>query len=397
MKVVTKTINSISQSSAGDKKHLIYFFGLGESIKANNECNDWGKWVSNKNIDIHLFGYHYMNSFYPEHFHDTRFRLKQALITIIAASIVGFISYSIIVSKMSIWLKVPVFMVFLTPAIIVVGIMASYSFITSLIKFATKGKDPVKAGVAIAIDLLEKGVHPDNIILMGNSLGGGIAAEVLEKFEEEKIYFTFIHSNSYDSWKNVLRSHKSFVGTLSKRISVIVDIWFKLCNLNYKPNEIIKSTEAPVLATNRMGDIVIDEAAQSVFNLQKSKGEPKNSSNGSLKVTALLKHNSTGNIHVEKLTSMVIDRINYLESQEENLNNSKTYEELLENFINEAHEYLKENRLNKEFKLNTFQHNKLYQERKKNKVSLINTYSPNSNLNASTPMNHDSNAKTKVV
>ncbi|NUX01419.1 hypothetical protein GO685_02735 [Wolbachia endosymbiont of Madathamugadia hiepei] len=53
----------------------------------------------------------------------------------------------------------------------------------------------------------------------------------------------------------------------------------------------------------------------------------------------------------------------------------------LENFIDEAHKYLKENKLNNGFKLDTFQGSKLYQEIKKNKVSFVNVDSPNSNLN----------------
>jgi len=75
--------------------------------------------------------------------------------------------------------------------------------------------------MAIVTDLLEKGIHPDDIILMGNSLGGGIAAEVLKKFEEENIFFTLIHSNSYDSWINVPKSQKSLIGKICERTSII--------------------------------------------------------------------------------------------------------------------------------------------------------------------------------
>ncbi|MDR2609696.1 MAG: hypothetical protein LBC06_03830 [Rickettsiales bacterium] len=52
----------------------------------------------------------------------------------------------------------------------------------------------------------------------------------------------------------------------------------------------------------------------------------------------------------------------------------------IENFIDEAHKYLKENKLNSGFKLDTFQGSKLYQEIKKNKVSFVNVDSPNSSL-----------------
>ena len=90
---------------------------------------------------------------------------------------------------MSTWLKLPVFIVFLVPAIIAAAIVTFYPITASVIKFATEGRDLIKAGMAIVTDLLEKSVHPNDIILMGNSLGGGIAAEVLKKFEEENVFF----------------------------------------------------------------------------------------------------------------------------------------------------------------------------------------------------------------
>ncbi len=235
--------------------------------------------------------------------------------------------------------------------------------------------------MVIVTDLLEKGVNPNDIILMGNSLGGGIAAEVLKKFEEENIYFTLIHSNSYDSWRNVLRSQKSPIGTLFKLISPVVYIWFKLCSLNYKPNEIIKSTKAPVLATNRIGDIVIDEAAQSVLNLLKSKKDKND-----LKVTALLKHNSLecsnkDNLHVDQLTHMIVDAIDYLGSEKiDGIDKDQPYKKLLCTFINKADEYLEREELNKNFDLNNFKQGDLYNEVQKNNVSLIDIAPPNNKL-----------------
>ncbi|XCA36455.1 MAG: hypothetical protein ABOJ95_001529 [Wolbachia endosymbiont of Armadillidium vulgare] len=381
MKVIKTIVNNTNQGSKGNRKHLVYFFGLGESIKYNNESSDWGKWVSNKNIDIHLFDYHYMNFCYPEYFHDTKFRLKQVLITVATVSVIGFSGYFIIASQMLIWLKLPVFIVFLIPAIIAAAIMVFYSITASLTKFVTKGKDPIKAGMAMVTGLLEKGVHPDDIILMGNSLGGGIAAEVLKKFEEENIFFTFIHSNSYDSWINVPKSQNSLVGVFFRRTAVITDAFFRYCGADYKPNEIIKSTKAPVLAANRWGDMIIDSAAQSVPNLRKSEGNHESIGKNGFKVTAILLHRYgdgkcetiKDSIHVDKLTHMLVGNMSYLESQERVLRSKSpcTYEKLLGDFIDEAHTYLKENKLNNRFKLNTFQHSKLYQEIKKNAVLLI--------------------------
>ena len=98
MKVTKAVVNNTNQVSEGNKKHLVYFFGLGESIKCNNEDNDWGKWISSKNIDIHLFDYHYANYDYPKHFHDTKFWLRRVLITAATALAIGFAGYFIITS-----------------------------------------------------------------------------------------------------------------------------------------------------------------------------------------------------------------------------------------------------------------------------------------------------------
>ncbi len=366
MKVIRTIVNNTNQGSKGNRKHLVYFFGLGESIKHNNEGGNWGKWVSNKNIDIHLFDYHYANFLHLKHY-DTKFMLKWIVIIIAAASVIIFAVRSVAAYQMPIWFKVPVFIVLLMLAIIAV----TYPIAASIIKFVTKGEDPIRAGMAMVTDLLEKGVYPDDIILMGNSLGGGIAAEVLKKFEEENIFFTFIHSNSYDSLVNASKSQRF----------LITDEWLKRYGFDYKPNKIIKSTKAPVLSTNRIGDMVIGGEAQSVPNLRKSEGNHESIGKNGFKVTAILLHRYgdgkcetiKDSIHVDKLTHMLVGNMSYLESQERVLRSKSpcTYEKLLGDFIDEAHTYLKENKLNNRFKLNTFQHSKLYQEIKKNAVLLI--------------------------
>ncbi|MDD9331523.1 MAG: hypothetical protein PV340_02605 [Wolbachia sp.] len=47
------------------------------------------------------------------------------------------------------------------------------------------------------LDLLEEVVHPDNIILRGNSISGGVAAEIYKKFENEVIYLRCQVSTSF--------------------------------------------------------------------------------------------------------------------------------------------------------------------------------------------------------
>lgn len=344
-----------------------------------------------------------MNFCYPEYFHDTKFRLKQVLITVATVSAIGFSGYFIIASQMLIWLKLPVFIVFLISAIIAAAIMVFYPITASFTKFVTKGKDPIKAGMAMVTDLLEKGVHPDDIILMGNSLGGGIAAEVLKKFEEENIFFTFIHSNSYDSWINVPKSQNSPVGVFFRGTAIITDAFFRYCGADYEPNKIIKLTKAPVLSTNRIGDMIIGIEAQSVTDF--FWGSSRSEIVEGYKMLARLSHcrnikecELQHNPHVDKLTHMYALSFNQNELKGGFFNcyghENKTYEKLLEDFIGKAHEYLEENKLNSEFKLNTFQHSKLYQEIKKNAVVLIDRPSSKLTINDESLKNCSSSIKT---
>ncbi|MDM8335530.1 hypothetical protein QUS22_03935 [Wolbachia pipientis] len=46
--------------------------------------------------------------------------------------------------------------------------------------------------MAMLNKLLRGGIHPNNIILDTNSLEGGIAAEVLKRFEDQEIHLTLI-------------------------------------------------------------------------------------------------------------------------------------------------------------------------------------------------------------
>ncbi|WP_339045628.1 hypothetical protein [Candidatus Mesenet endosymbiont of Agriotes lineatus] len=366
MEIVTKTITSENYDSEKNKKHLVYFFGLGDCIRDDeSEQQRWEDWEG-QNIDIYMFNYHYSENDYPEHFCNIKFKLKRALITTIVASALGLIGYSIIASQMPIALKVPVFIAFLVPAIIAAIVMSHYSTVTPIVSFCTKGKDPIKAGVAMVTDLLKKGVHPDDIILMGNSLGGGIAAEVLHKLEEANIHFTLIHNNSYSSVQAEIQYlFGSFIAMLAK--------WF---DFNYKPNEIIKSTKTPVLVVNKIGDEMISEKVQSLYGL-KSQVNNKDSTDN-LKVLVTLRYKDYKNshdcdIHNIDEFEMDISNIDCLGSNRllSNEQESYSYKELLWGFISTAYKYLEEKELNKNFKLKDFKQSKSYQKINKDKISLI--------------------------
>ena len=66
-------------------------------------------------------------------------------------------------------------------------------------------KDLVNAGIAQINKLLEKGVHPDKIILQGNCMGAAVAEEVNDHFKKNLgIEFRRINSNSFKSMNALL-------------------------------------------------------------------------------------------------------------------------------------------------------------------------------------------------
>lgn len=66
--------------------------------------------------------------------------------------------------------------------------------------------------MAIVNKLLVAGIHPNDIILDTNSLVGGVAAEVLKRFEEKGIYLTLIHNNSFTSLKDATNNFSNGIG-----------------------------------------------------------------------------------------------------------------------------------------------------------------------------------------
>lgn len=421
MKIATKIINNSSQ-----KKHLVYFFGLAESIKYHSEYNHITE-LFPKEITIHLFDYpHFREIVNPRCTNENIILGKQILknLTIFAAiSAIGlvFLCKKPISFKTAVF--IPSLIVFLVIAVYInsnliikailiknysnklratlgreeikhmkyclTGKMESESsvekdindiinficmdeyLLTHLTKFMTKSKDPIKAGTAIVMDLLEKkGVHPDDIILMGNSLGGGIATEVLKKFEEEKIYLTLINSNSFCQLKETIKHLESPFGKFFQKHPKLLDLWFKLCGISYDALETIKKSKAPILVANRgVFDFVIPNKAQLATKL-------KDTEMSGLKVIASLKHNDSkncgiGNVHVDTIDHMNVSNVNCLYQKDISfIKHNTTCKELLEYFINEAHKYLKERKLNEnfDFNFNTFKQRELYKEIKKNKV-----------------------------
>ncbi|WP_339047326.1 hypothetical protein [Candidatus Mesenet endosymbiont of Phosphuga atrata] len=424
MKIAKKTINN-----SGQKKHLVYFFGLSESIKYHSEYNHIAE-LFPKEITVHLFDYpHFREIVNPRCTNKNIILGKQILKNLAAFAAISAIGL-VFLCKKPISFKIAVFI----PSLIIFLIIATYinsnlivktiltknysdklsatlshkeikrmkmcltgktenesdikkdvndiinffcmdeHLLTHIAKFMTRSKDPIIAGVKLVMDLLEQGVHPNDIILMGNSLGDGIATEVLKKFEEEQIYLTLVNSNSFCQLKETVKYLKSPFGQFFQKHPRLLDLWFKLCSLNYDAGETITQSKAPVLVVNRKNDFVIPREAQLAIKLEHTESS-------ALRIIAMLEHDdeqnrdscAVSNVHVDTIAHMKVSNVNcsYQKEDISSIKSSTTCKEFLENFIDEAHKYLEKEKLNKDFNLSNFKQNKLYKAMKKNGVSLI--------------------------
>ncbi|WP_338406837.1 MULTISPECIES: hypothetical protein [unclassified Wolbachia] len=219
--------------------------------------------------------------------------------------------------------------------------------IVALYEFLTNGEKLVQAGMAMVNMLLVKGVRPNDIILDTNSLGGGIAAEVLKRFEKQGIYLTLIHSNSYSSLKDATNNFPHGVGNFFMRQlpAKFLNFWFSRCGLEFNSREIIENTKCPVLIVGRKGDTVIPQEAQLVGKL------PDSSTSERFRWNIVLEHDpqntecKSKNIHA--------DHKEHLVYREDNDNVIKC-EEKENQFINDAHKYLIDSEFNKNFDLGKY-------------------------------------------
>lgn len=219
--------------------------------------------------------------------------------------------------------------------------------IVALYEFLTNGEKLVQAGMAMVNMLLVKGVRPNDIILDTNSLGGGIAAEVLKRFEKQGIYLTLIHSNSYSSLKDATNNFPHGVGNFFMRRlpAKFLNFWFNRCGLEFNSREIIENTKCSVLIVGRKGDTVIPQKAQLVGKL------PDSSTSERFRWNIVLEHDpqntecKSKNIHADHKEHLVYHEDN---------GSIKKYEEKENKFIEEAHEYLIDSEFNKNFDLEKY-------------------------------------------
>ena len=219
--------------------------------------------------------------------------------------------------------------------------------IVALYNFLTNGEELVQAGMAMVNKLLIDGIRPDNIVLDTNSLGGGVAAEVLKRFEDQGIHLTLIHSNSFSSLKDATNNFPHGVGGFFMRWlpAKFLNFWFGCCGLDFNPQKIVENTKCPVLIAGRKGDTVIPPAAQLFGKLNDLSGER-------LRRNIVLEHDPENKTCENK--NIHTDHKEHLVRCEDNGGTTKytSYKEIENEFIKEAHEYSV--KLNGEFDLENY-------------------------------------------
>lgn len=232
--------------------------------------------------------------------------------------------------------------------------------IIALYNFLTNGEKLVQAGMAMVNMLLVKGVHPNDIILDTNSLGGGVAAEVLKRFEDQGIHLTLIHSNSYSSLKDAVRdSPHSLVKWLPL---MLLNRWFGRCGLDFNPQKVVENTKCPVLIAGRKGDTVIPQEIQLVGKLEDQSTKKR------LIRNIVFEHDpampcKNKNIHTDHKEHLVCRKDN---------DNATRHEEEEEQFIEEAHEYLLKGEFNKNFNLGDYRKSSISRNLMKIELKLVN-------------------------
>ncbi len=118
------------------------------------------------------------------------------------------------------------------------------------------GENLINSGTAV--DLLDQGIKPDNIKLMGNSLGGWVIAQVYDRFKREGLRFQSVITNSFSSIAKAAKGN------------LMWSLAYKLTkNSNFDSSKIVENSQGDIIYFNQWNDPVIPKKAQLVTGICK--------------------------------------------------------------------------------------------------------------------------------
>lgn len=130
--------------------------------------------------------------------------------------------------------------------------------------------DLINAGIAQINDLLQQGIHPDQIILQGNCLGAAVAEEVNKHFQRKvDIQFRRINSNSFKSLNSLLTHLYPLLG--KRKVKSKVKKFLQHTGWYTRPGADFIDTNPYKVYMNRPEDKTIKPAAQMQSKVAKEK------------------------------------------------------------------------------------------------------------------------------
>ncbi|APR98391.1 hypothetical protein [Wolbachia endosymbiont of Folsomia candida] len=290
MKVTSKTITRCKKANK-DTKYIIYFNGCDADVDYHSS-SDWDWCDENTVVDLCNYPYH-------SEWHNQ---------DVLGFSKVNLLYYKIGIFLGAVLFNIPIIALVPNPIIfipilvistlIALGVIVALhkaenyinnnpdkridkinnmklADIVSNVRFYTRSADSVAVGVKRVLDLLEKGVHPDNIILNGFSIGGGIDARVHKIFKDQGIHLRCQINSSFSSASNAITSilrnihHKNnLIKYGSKFLLLIQGILIRIFNWNIETYKTINSITPYTMFFNNEGDEIIREDAQLVTKVR---------------------------------------------------------------------------------------------------------------------------------
>lgn len=256
---VTRSVIRICDEVNHNTKYIVYFPGNAEDVNRHTDA-DWG-WCD-KNTFVDLCNYpHHSEWHNPNVLGYSKFRYT-------VYNAIALIAFIPVIATL--YLFTPLALaISASVGLLVTMLFINSTIVRSNVKFYTRGEDSVAVGVKRVLDLLDKGVHPDNIILQGFSIGGGVAAEVYKRFKSERVHLRCQILNSFSSIRDLLidtpvgeDGRKPWIIKLVARLGKLVAPLLKIVHWDIETYKIIDSITPYTVFFNTEGDQIIAENVQ---------------------------------------------------------------------------------------------------------------------------------------
>lgn len=234
------------------KTYVIYLQGNGTSNLYNikNSISEEWKTLNDLNLEIRFISYPILAEFYHRELFEGGKNNNNSS---------AMYYYFLILPILAALIFLPTKYLFKVAIVIFIAFPLLILSYEPRVQFHLKIKESVTAVCALVIKLLkdERSIYPDQILLFGNSIGGGIAAQVYHEFQQKGIYLKCIVSNSFSSLKGVISNFTNNV-FLRDVIKYLVSAF----NMNLQSHRYINEITPYTAYFNRKNDNIIPHQVQ---------------------------------------------------------------------------------------------------------------------------------------